>query len=292
MSSKLRIKMTEDLGIRGLSEGTQYQYLSCVRRYAEHFWLSPHLLGTQHVRRYLLHLRERGLSPASLVVYWAALRFLYVFTLGRAEVFHTIPRPRVPRPPPRTALTQQELRALLDATTTDFDRVFFTTMYATGLRISEATRRCARDIDSRAGLLHVCKGKGDKARSAQLTDRLLQQLREHWQQYKPPGPFLFPARLLLRPRVVDPNRWAAHPVSPGTMGQRFRTLRAKADLRRKVTTHQLRHAYASHLHQQGVDLRVIQVLLGHASPKTTALYTHVSPELIRQCPCPLEFIEP
>ncbi|MBW2258273.1 MAG: site-specific integrase [Deltaproteobacteria bacterium] len=287
----MRKKMGADLQLRGLAPRTRDQYLSCVRVFAKHHWKSPTKLGTEHVRAFLLHLHRRGRKPATIAVYWAALNFVYAVTLGKPEVMEEVPRPRVPRRDPAPALTGAEVRALLDAGVQPFDRVLFTVMYACGLRVSEACALQAGDIDARAGLIHVRHGKGDKARSVRLSPGVLTMLREHWQLHRLPQPWLFPARRLVSPGVVDRRRsWSDHPVARDTMGDRFRVARQRAGLRRRVTLHDLRRAYATHLLEAGVDLRAIQVLLGHARPETTARYTAVSAELIKRTPCPLELL--
>lgn len=291
MATKLRMKMTEDLRLRGLAQGTSVLYLNCARRFAEFYRKSPADLGTQEVRGYLLHLYNQKLAPATILVYWAALNFLFTITLGRPRVFRDVPKPRVPRTPPKTALTPEEIRALIDAMHTSFDRAFFLTVFAGGLRISEACRLTVDDIDSLAHLIHIRAGKGNKPRSVHLSEAHRQLLRSHWREQRLVRPWLFPARPLIRPGVPDPARWAEHPVSPSTMAGRFAMARERAGLKRAATTHDLRHAYASMLHATGLDFRVIQVLLGHAKPETTARYTHVHPDLIRNCPCPLELIQ-
>jgi site-specific recombinase XerD len=287
----LRAKMMADLRIRGLSDGTSKHYTGAVARFAAHNHKSPALLGADEVRDFLLHLRDLGLAAATLVVYWAALRFLYVETLARPEVFVGIPRPRVPRPISLVALSRDEVRDLLQAARDDFDRTLFATLYALGLRVSELTALTTADIDARAELVHVRHGKGDQPRDVHLSKALLDDLRAHWRAQKLPGPFLFPARRFLAPGVPDVARpWADHPVSTDSVRDRLDQAARRAALRRHVTPHVLRHAYATHLLEAGVDLRVIQVLLGHASPETTARYAAVGPELIRATPCPLELL--
>lgn len=290
--TSLRKKMAEDLRLRGLATDTCDHYLRCVRVFAEFHWQSPAKLDTKHVRAFLLHLRDLGRAPATIVVYWAALAFVFGVTLRRQAVMADVPRPRVPRRDPVPALAAAEVRALLDAAAQPFDRVVFTLMYACGLRVSEACALRVGDIDARAGLIHVRHGKGDKARAVRLSPAVLTMLRDHWRAHRPPGSLLFPAQRLVRPGVVDRRqRWSNHAVSRSTLGDRFRALRRRAGLRRQVTLHDLRRAYATHLLEAGVDSRAIQVLLGHARPETTARYTAVSAALIARTPCPLDLLE-
>ncbi len=290
--TSLRTKMIEDLRLRGLATGTCDHYLRCVRRFAEYHWQSPAKLDTEHVRAFLLHLRDLGRAPATIVVYWAALMFVFGVTLRRPRVMADVPRPRVPRRDPVPALAAAEVRALLDAAAQPFDRTVFTLIYACGLRVSEACALRAGDIDARAELIHVRHGKGDKARAVRLSRSVLTMLREHWCAYRPPGSLLFPAQRLMSPGVIDRRRrWSDHPVSRDTLGDRFRTLRLRAGMRRQVTLPDLRRAYATHLLEAGVDSRTIQVLLGHARPETTARYTAVSAQLIARTPCPLDLLD-
>jgi len=285
----LRKKMESDLELRGLAPMTQHNYLGCVRRFAEFFWQSPAELGTEHVRQYLEHLKKLGRRPATIVLYWAALLFVYKVTLGRPEVMRDVPRPRVPRPPTPVALSEAEVAALLDQPGSPFDMTFYSLLYACGLRVSEARVLQVGDIDSRAGLIHIRKGKGSKPRAVRLSPRTLEMLRQHWRRCRLPGPWLFPAQQLLRPGVVNQkHRWADRPVCRDTMTRRFHEVRRRAGLKRRVTLHDFRRAYATRLREARVDLLEIQVVLGHSRPETTARYTSVSPELIKRLPCPLE----
>jgi site-specific recombinase XerD len=203
-----------------------------------------------------------------------------------------VPRPRVRPPQPRRPLVAGEARALLDAAADcPIDHAVLATLLATGLRISEACHLQARDIDSRAGLVHVRNGKGGKSRCVKLGDRLLRTLRRYWRVAEPRRPWLFPAQRLVGPGRVDPHRrWADHPIAPDTVRSRLHRLAQRAGLQRRVTPHDLRCTYATWLLEAGVDLRTVQVLLGHASPETTARYTRVRPELIRRTPSPLQML--
>ncbi len=288
----LRQKMVTDLRLRNLAPGTCAHYIRHVARFARHFGRSPEKLGTAEVRSYLVHLADRGLAPATRVVYHAALRFLYVETLGRPEVMATVPRPRVRQTPPRVPLVREEVAVLLEAATNrPFDYTFVATLLATGLRVSEACHLQVVDIDSRAGMLRVRRGKGAKPRSVNLGARHLRLLRRYWQVVQPGRPWLFPAQRLISPGRVDPrHRWADRPVSTDVVRIRLHALTRRAGLSRRVTPHDLRSTHATWLLDAGVDLRTVQVLLGHASPETTARYTTVRPELIRRTPSPLDML--
>ena len=283
----LRKKMQADLGLRGLAPGTRDHYLRCVKKFAEYFWRSPADLGTAEVRQFLQHLQQLGRKPPTIIVYWAALLFVYKVTLRRPEIMADVPRPRVPRRDPVPALTEAEVSALLDAAASEFDQTLLSVMYACGLRVSAVCALQVGDVDARARLLHIRKGKGGKSRAAPLSPETLSMLREHWRRHRPRQPWLFPARRLVRPGVWQGD-WADHPVDRKTIGDRFRKTVKRANLRRHVTLHDLRRASATRFHELGVDLRDIQVLLGHASPETTARYVAISPDQIARLPCLLE----
>lgn len=286
----LRNKMIDDLRLRNLSRGTGVAYLGCVRRFAVYHRASPDKLGTPDVREFLLGLARAGRAPATRVVYHAALMFLYVHTLGRPEVMTTIPRPRVPSGRPSMPLTHPEVRALLDACVeSPFNYTFFATMLATGTRISECCALSVHDIDRRARLIHIRHGKGDKPRSVMLSPKLLRLLERYWTVEAIQGQWLFPAQRMTKPGIIDPRRrWADHPVSTSTMNARLRAVVTRAGLKRRVTSHDLRRTFATWVLEERGDLRLVQVLLGHASPVTTAQYTRVHPNTIANTPSPYD----
>lgn len=288
----LRHKMTDDLRLRNLSEGTREAYLRCVARFAAYYRLSPDKLGAQDVREFLLGLDLAGRAPATRAVYHAALKFLYVHTLGRPEVMATVPRPRVPSGGPPMPLTRPEVRALLDVcASSPFDYTFFATMLATGARISECCALSVHDIDRRARLVHIRHGKGDKARSVMLSAKHLRLLERYWKVEELQGECLFPAQRMTKPGVIDPRRrWAAHPVSKSTMGARMAAAVKRAGLKRPVTSHDLRRTFATWLLEEKGDLRLVQVLLGHASPATTARYTLVHANTIANTVSPYDLL--
>ena len=288
----LRQKMLGNLRLRNLAPTTSKAYVQCVSVFARHFGRSPDTLGTEEVRAFLLHLDSIGRAPATRVIYHAALCFLYSDTLGRPEVMATVPRPRVCTPPPRPSLSKPDVRALLRASAHDpFLYTFVATLLATGLRLAEASNLQTSDIDSRAMLIHVRRGKGAKPRSVRLGDKHLRLLRRYWRAEGIAGRWLFPAQRIVMPGLIDPVlRWADHPVNPNTIRGRIHSASARAGLRRRVTPHDLRRTYATWLLEADVDLRTVQELLGHATPKTTARYTQVRPELIRRTPSPYEML--
>jgi len=288
----LRNKMEADLRLRNLATGTRGQYIRCVAAFARYFGRSPDQLGTAEIRQFLLHLQQLGRAPATRVVYHAALRFLYTETLGRPEVMATVPRPRVRPPQPRLPLSHDEAVKLLSAAAPcPFTYTFIATLLETGLRVTEACHLQVGDIDRTAGMVHVRLGKGAKNRAVNLTDRLYRLLRRYWEVQRPKQPWLFPAQQSAVPDGADPmQRWADHPVSPDTVRERLHRVVAQAGLQRRVTPHDLRRTYATWLLEAGVNLRTVQVLLGHASPETTTRYTQVRPALIRRTPSVLEML--
>lgn len=284
----LRAKMIEDLRLRGLASTTERTYVAIVAQFARRFGRSPAELDYGHVRGFLLDLRERGRSPATLAQYWSALRFLYTVTLGRDDFTEHVPRPRQPRHIGRVGPSLAELRLIFAHAATPFDRAFFQTCYGAGLRISEALALRVADIDTENRLLHVRRGKGGHARAVHLAPDLLSALRTYWRELRPPGPWLFPARR--NGGAHDHRDWADRPPCPTGMQRRFRAAVRAAGIPRRVTLHDLRRSYATHLLEHGIDLRKLQVALGHAEPGTTALYAHVSHEQLRSIPSPLSFL--
>jgi integrase/recombinase XerD len=226
------------------------------------------------------------------VVYHAALRYAYTETLERPEVMAAVPRPRVSKTAPRRPLTREEMKALFEAAASrPYTYTLIATLLATGLRLSEATHLRTEDIDSRSGMIHVRHGKGDKARSVKLGDRHLRLLRRYWKVEGLQGSWLFPAQRLVAPGLVAAkHRWAQHPVGPDTVRSRLHEVTRLAGLQRRVTPHDMRRTHATWLLEAGVDLRVVQVLLGHTSPNTTTRYTFVRPELIRRTPSTLDML--
>ena len=294
LMTQLMQKMEVDLRLRNLSSGTQSAYLCHVKRFARFFERSPeHIgqLGTDDVRAFLLHLEKCGLAPATRIVYHASLNFLYTHTLGRPEVMDTIPRPRQGPDKDVLPLLKEEVAALLNAATSrPFDYTFLALLLDTGLRISEACHLRTEDIDSSNGLLHVRCGKGKKPRAVKLGDKLLRLLRRYWVVEKPPGPWLFPSQNWVSPGVRHPERWNNRHVAPKTIRQRLHKITNRAGIQRKVTPHDFRRTHATWLLEAGAELHTVQVVLGHANPKTTTRYTRVRPELIRRVPSPLEMM--
>ena len=268
-------RMKEDLELHGRSRKTRVEYLRCARAFVAHYMLPPTELGRDHVRRYLLHLKlvKRSGLPTQKM-HFAAIRFLYLHTLRRPEVIAGLPWPRVRSALPEV-LSASECDALFSAVDAITDRAVIMTTYAAGLRISEVCRLEVGDIDSARGVIRIRNGKGGKDRYAPMSDRLLELLRQYWRAVCPSGTYLFPGP---KSPSIDPRhvRRALHKAA------------AAAGIDKRVTPHTLRHSFATHLLEAGTDLRVIQIVLGHASPRTTCRYTRVSRRHIGTLKHPLD----
>jgi site-specific recombinase XerD len=233
-------------------------------------------MGEDQLRTFLLYLmEEEHASPSTVANYVAALRFLYGVTLGRPEVAVRIPYPKVPHTLP-DILSSEEVMGLLDALGSVKYRAVVTTMYAAGLRIQEACSLKPGDIDSKRMLIHVRLGKRGRDRFVMLSQKLLELLRLYWTTVRPPGIYLFTG-------LTTGGHVGAEAVRLA-----LREAARQVGLYKRVTPHVLRHSFATHLLEDGADLRTIQVLLGHRSIRSTALYTHVSERHIRKTPSPLD----
>ncbi|HUE69799.1 MAG TPA: site-specific tyrosine recombinase/integron integrase, partial [Pirellulaceae bacterium] len=269
----LRKRMIEALELRGLSPKTVRVYIDCVARFANHFHKSPEQLGAEDVRTYLLYLvHERKVAWGTYKQALAALRFLYRWVLSQGDVVQDIRAPRPERRLP-VVLSFEEVHRFFAAIHSFKHRTILMTAYAAGLRISEAVRLRVQDIDSQRMVIRVVQGKRNKDRYTLLSPLLLDMLRRYWWAARPKD-YLFPG-----------PRGRRH-VTASTLQRACREAQQEAGLVKEVTPHTFRHSFATHLLEAGTDLRVIQELLGHASPRTTAIYTHVSTNLIRSTKSP------
>lgn len=260
----LRQRMIADLRIRNYSPRTIDCYTRCVAAFARHFGRSPATLETEHIRAYQTYLVET--KRASWVVLnqtVCALRFLYGTTLGQPGVVEAIPFPRQPKRLP-VVLSRAELARFFAAVPNLKHRTVLMTMYAAGLRLLEALHLRVADVDSARQCLRVEQGKGQKDRYTLLAPTLLQHLRAYWQATRPAAPWLFPGQ--------PPQT----PLTPTAIQRRCALAALRAGLTKRVTTHTMRHCFATHLLEAGTDLRTIQQLLGHRSLQTTAIYLHVA----------------
>ena len=272
--SPLRERMIEDMTVRNLAQATQQSYLYAVAKFSRYFHRSPNRLGPEEVRAYQLHLADQKFSWTHINQVACALRFFYGITLGQKEAFERIVNGREPSKLP-TVLSPEEIGLFLDAVPGLRNRMALMTAYAAGLRVGEVARLKVTAIDSRRMLIHVENGKGGRERYAMLSPRLLALLRDYWRRGKP-GVWLFPGQ--------EPSQ----PVSVGALQCACRSARRRAKLAKPVTAHTLRHSFATHLLESGTDIRVIQVLLGHADLSSTSRYAQVATHLISGTPSPFD----
>lgn len=275
----LRQRMIEDMRLRNFSPHTVDAYILAVRQFAQHLGRSPEQAGGDEVRAYLLHLvQEKQVSWSRYNIARCALQFLFRITLGREDRFARLPCARTPKRLP-TVLCTDELRRLFDVAARDVKhKALLMTLYGSGLRVSEVANLRPGDIDSRRMLIHVRLGKGAKDRMTKLSPRLLEVLREYWRASRP--------KRWLFPQAGNPD----HPMNITSIERMVQRLAKRAGIGRNATPHTLRHSYATHLLEAGTDLRTIQVLLGHRSLKTTAIYLHVSQAKIAAAASPLDLL--
>jgi integrase/recombinase XerD len=276
VTTALRERMRAILRARNYSQRTEQTYIAAVVHFARHFRTPPDQLNAEHVIEYQLWLRDH--KHASHVLFnqtVCALRFFYGQVLERPEIVERIRYARGERRLP-VVLSVDETIAFLSSIDHPRYRVLLMTIYATGLRLSEALALRAADIDSKRMVVRVRQGKGKKDRYVPLPPHLLELLREHWRHER--------LRDLLFPSPSDPSR----PADPTGVQKYIQRAIAKAGLTKKITPKTLRHCYATHLIEQGTSTRVVQVLLGHSNVHTTETYTHVSPSMLGNVVGPLE----
>ena len=272
--SPLRRRMTEDMTVRNLSPATQRSYIHAVAKVSRYFGRSPARLGLEDVRAFQVHLVAKGISWSALNQTVCALRFFYGVTLGHAEIPERIAYARLPRKLP-VVLSADEVVRFLEAVPSLKTRTALTTAYAAGLRASETVGLKVGDIDSERGVILIAHGKGGKDRYVMLSAQLLRILRVYWRLAKPNN-WLFP------------GRDATAPIDVQVLYSACRSACIAAGIDKRVTVHTLRHSFATHLLENGTDIRIIQVLLGHNNLSSTARYTKVSNGLIRRTESPLD----
>ena len=270
----LRRRLLEDLQRRNYSPRTVGCYVSHVAAFARHFRRSPDQLGGEAVRAYQLHLLERGVSWSAYNQASCALRFFFGTCLGRAELLPAIPFGKRARTLP-SVLSREEVLQFFAAFPSDPDRMLVRTTYACGLRIGAVVRLRVADIDSGRGVLHVRQSKGRKDRQAPLSPRLLAELRDYWRRLRPED-WLFP------------GRYGRGRCSETALQRRVARAVRGLGWTKRVSMHTLRHSYATHLLEAGVDVVTLQHLLGHNDLETTARYLHVSTLHLQRLPNPLD----
>jgi len=267
----LRQKMLEDMQLRGLSPRTQEAYVRAVRQLAEHYHKSPDQISEEELRGYFLYLKnEKQVSRSTQTIALCGIKFFYVHTLGRQ--WHTLDliRPAKEKKLP-VVLSVEEVGHILARVYRQRYRVCLTTIYACGLRLLEGVRLQIKDIDSQRKMLHISQGKGGKDRYIPLPEACLKMLRRHWLSHRN-RMWLFPA---LREDWSTPQE-ASKPMNESGVQRAFSAAVRESGIHKKATVHTLRHSYATHLLEAGLNLRSIQSYLGHASPATTAIYTHLT----------------
>ena len=266
----LRQRMIEDMQLRGLSPATQRAYVRVVRDLATYYNKSPDQIEEEEMRVYFLYLKnEKRLARSSCTVVICGLKFFYEYTLNRPmPTFDRIRPKKVHKIP--IVLSQEEVYQILSCLRKPHYRVCLSTIYACGLRISEGAGLRVDHIDSARLQLHIRQGKGYKDRRVPLPEQTLVNLRQHWLSHRHPV-WLFPKRTRFD---VEPD--ATAPMSTTGVANAFKAALAESGVTKEATVHTLRHSWATHLLELGVHLRLIQLWLGHSSPKTTTIYTHVT----------------
>lgn len=267
--------MIEEMQLRGYAQSTIEGYVHSVAQLARHYRRSPDKLAEEEVRRYLLHLKlVKKIARGSFSVVLGGLRFFYQQALGREWKSLYVAKPRSEKKLP-VVLSRDEVWRVLDAVRIDGYRVCLTTIYACGLRLMEGASLQIPDVDSARGVLRV-RGKRRKDREVPLPTATLQLLRDHWRTHRSPT-WLFPAAT--RHGVQYSVAHDCGPITRDSLQSAFRHAVKRSGLHKRAHVHTLRHSYATHLLEGGVNLRLIQEYLGHSSPRTTAVYTHLTREI-------------
>jgi integrase/recombinase XerD len=276
----LRKLMLEELQRLNYSDETIRSYIHSVEDFARHFNCSPDRLGPRHIREYQAELfRKRKLSAGSVAVRLAALRFFYCKTLKRAWSIADTPYPKKDHRLP-AILSQEEVARLIQTAGTFFHRTLLMTLYATGARCAELTHLKFSDVDSKRMVIHIQGGKGRKDRDVMLSPKLLEELRAHWHRLRrKPRVWLFPG---------NHDHCADHPIDTKTVWHTCQQAAKRAGIQKGVHPHTLRHCFATHLLEDGADLRTIQILLGHNDLKETARYLHLSQRHLHATASPLD----
>jgi integrase/recombinase XerD len=278
----LRKRMIEDLQLKGYSPATQQAYLNAVCKLARHYGKSPAEVSEEELRAYFLHLAQREhCARGTLKIAIAGIRFLFAITLQKPWPVLGLVRACKEKKLP-VVLSRAEVRTVLGCVRAPVYRACLNTIYACGLRISEGVAVQVGDVDGQRKMLRV-RGKGNKDRQVPLSDPTLESLRGFWKLHRS-RPWLFPARLQPRSPAQD------GPVDRDNLRYAFQAALEQSGIKKPATVHSLRHSYATHLLEAGVQLRLIQEILGHRSPSTTAIYTHLTAEVRAQLVDPLQVL--
>jgi len=276
--SPLRARMIEDMRIRGMGDKAQQAHIRAIKDFAGFLRRSPDTATPEDLRAYQLHMAETKVTPPTFNARITALRFFFSMTCGRDEMKKYMQFRTEPRKLPIILSTEEVSSVLAAAPGPGLKyRAALSISYGAGLRASEVTNLKVRDIDSDRMLIHVERGKGGKDRDVMLSPSLLDLLRAYWREARPQG-WLFPGQSRVEP------------MSPRSLNRAFNSAKAMAGIKKPATLHSLRHSFATHLLEADTDVRVIQVLLGHAKLTTTAQYAHVATKTIRKVASPFENI--
>lgn len=276
MSTEIE-NMARDLAMRGYAESTRKDYLRTARRLVERFGKPASQLSQDELRQYIEELSQMGKSSSCFRNQVCALLFLYRKTLGRPELVSFVGLPKRYSPLPEV-LSVKEVDELLQKVNRPQYQAIAMVMYGAGLRIEEALALQVGDVDGGRGVLRIHHGKGDKAREAKLSPSLYAWLREYWRKTRPPEPHLFASRK------------TGKPPSKRTIRTALREAAKDAGIKKRMTPHVLRHSFATHLLEQGVDIYVVSALLGHKSLRSTQRYARVTRKIIQRTPSPLDLL--
>ena len=279
-TSPLRQRMIDDMVLRKLNPGTQTAYLRAVVKLTRFLRRSPDSATPEDLRQFQLHLATHGVSSKTINATITGLRFFFEVTLDDRQAMRMMSTVHEPRKLP-VILSPEEVKRLLNATTSLQYKAALSTAYGAGLRASEVTHLRVDDIDSQRMLIHIEQGKGSKDRNAMLSPMLLDVLRQWWR-------FAQAERKMLKGGWLFPGQNPVNPLSTRQLNRAFHASVTMAGLDKPVNLHSLRHAFATHLLEQRVDIRVIQVLLGHTKLETTAHYSHVATTTLRDTRSPLD----
>jgi integrase/recombinase XerD len=282
--SPLRQRMIDDMRMRKLNPKTQSGYLRAVKRFAAYLGRSPDTATVEDLRNYQLHLVDTGTSPVSLNAAIIGLKFFFDITLDRGELMAKMQAVRVPHNLP-VVLSREEVSRLIAAAGNLKHQTALSLAYGTGLRASEVVALKVGDIDSQRMILRVEQGKGHKDRYAMLSPVLLERLRVWWRVARAQGKMLDGGWLF-------PGLNPIESLSTRQLNRAIHAAATIAQIDKRVSMHTLRHSFATHLLEQKVDIRVIQVLLGHKKLETTALYAQVATDILREVVSPLELLHP
>ena len=280
--TQLRKRVLEELERRNYSQATARAYVGAIRRFAEFFHRSPDQLTTEHVREYQLDLMQRKLHPKSVMVQMAALRFLFLKVLKRRFSRDDLPFPKLLRRQIPTVLSPDEVVRLIAAASNLRHRTILMALYSTGMRRAELCHLRTEDIDKERMVIHIRQGKGGKDREVPLSRKLLDQLRTYYRSLPHKSGWLFPSLQVRRPD---------QPMTDKVIWHACRQATRRAGITKRVHPHTLRHSFATHLLDSGAELPVIQTLLGHADPRDTMIYLHLSTRKLRAAPNPLDNLQ-